>query len=378
MAASLAHGATIGGYLLISWLASQIGTTIDVGVALALRTIPAAIVGLPIGYFADRVDRRRLLIGSHLALAGLMWAAGLIGNSDITIGFVFALAVSVGILDATRGVANQSLIYDLVGRESALRGIATTNLGMSLAGIGASLVVGVLLANAAIVPALWLFAGLYLAGAIILLGQRTASRQVGAEADAGTDEGGSVPRLTVYCLANEMLGFSSVVLLPAFALEVFGLGAVALGATYAARNIGGVVALFRLATRRVDATERDLLTSTLIFGLGLIGFALIPIFSVSLAFSAVIGAASSLVDAQMQTLLQTAVGSSRRGTGMGIWYACLGFGPIGNIELAAVAQVMGVQSAQAANGALLALIAGAGLLIAGERVSAVHRTRFPS
>jgi len=370
LAASLAHGGTIGSYLVLSWLASLAGSTIDVGIVIAVRTLPHAVLGLPVGFLADRVDRRGLLITSQFLLTALMVCAGALIGARPEMTAVLVLAAAIGALDAVRGVASQTYVYDLVGREHALRGISMTNLGMHLTGVASSAVTGFILAGPGVGVALLLFAGLYGLGGAVLLGGFNESAIDTRNAELTTSGSGGVRGLVVICLANEVLGFSSVVLLPVFALEVLGLGPAALGALYAVRSFGGVLALAVLTVGRSTSATKGLWASTAVFGLSLIGFALLPVFGLMLLFSVLIGAASNAVDALMQTLLQTALGDQRRGTGMGIWYVCLGFGPIGHIELAVLADVAGPQRAQAANGVLLTLV---GLLAIGAALRAKAR-----
>lgn len=105
------------------------------GLALTLVT---AIATIPVGWLADRVDRRRLL-----ATCVLIWSVATVGfgfSSSFTVMFVFAMGIAVG--EAVLGPVTYSIIPDLFPREKWIAAnlvyvtcvLLGTYIGMALGG----------------------------------------------------------------------------------------------------------------------------------------------------------------------------------------------------------------------------------------------------
>ena len=106
-----------------------------------------------------------------------------------------------------------------------------------------------------------------------------------------------------------------------------------------------------------------------LFGMALIGFALIPVLPIALLLLGVVGLAGAAIDALVQTLLQDNVHGSARGSAMGVWVTALGFGPIGQIEIGALAVAFGPGVAQVIN-AIVVVVAASALAV-GSRLRTI-------
>ena len=132
--------------------------------------IPTALVVLQAGVWADRHDRRRLLIGTQLASAGVMAATGLlISSGSITMTWVIVATLLAGSASAAGQPVRSSLVPALVGREQLLGAIALNAIAMTL-----SLILGPVLVKLAgdqfgFAGAFWFQAGLLLVGTVFLL-----------------------------------------------------------------------------------------------------------------------------------------------------------------------------------------------------------------
>jgi len=69
----------------------------------AARTVPAVVLSIPAGFVVDRVDRRRLLIGTDLIRAGLMVVIG----SLVLIGAPIATVVGIGLFSSVFTTLNR-------------------------------------------------------------------------------------------------------------------------------------------------------------------------------------------------------------------------------------------------------------------------------
>ena len=100
-----------------------------------------------------------------------------------------------------------------------------------------------------------------------------------------------------------------------------------------------------------------LLTACAIFGISLAGFAISPSFLLGLAALMLTGIVMGVFDTLQQTVLQLNVNEEERGRAVGIWVLGLGIGPLGHVQVGALAQVITAPQALAINGSALALIA---------------------
>jgi MFS family permease len=165
--------------------------------------------------------------------------------------------------------------------------------------------------------------------------------------------------LVATIMIAEILGFSSLTLLPTFARDVFGNGAAGLGLMTAARSIGGVVSLLLLA--RIGVVNRSgtiMLGAASVLGLALLAFAVTPVFELALGWLALVGGACAVLDTLSQMLIQQSVREHERGAAMGLWVFSVGCAPLGHLALGALAAAIGAPLTQALFGASLAAIVG--------------------
>ena len=144
-----------------NWLLYQLtGSPLQLGLNGVFRALPALTLGLFSGTFADRYDRRRLLLGTQVILGLLALGLGLLdqtGNIQAWQIYAFtALSATVGSFD---GPARQALFPALIPRAVLPNAVALNSLlwkgaallGPSLGGIAISLMgtSGAFYANAA-------------------------------------------------------------------------------------------------------------------------------------------------------------------------------------------------------------------------------------
>ena len=132
--------------------------------------IPTALVVIQAGVWADRHDRRRLLIGTQLASATVMaGTALLISSGNITMTWVIVATLLAGGASAAGQPVRSSLVPALVGREQLFGAIALNAIAMTL-----SLILGPVLVKLAgdqfgFAGAFWFQAGLLIVGTAFLL-----------------------------------------------------------------------------------------------------------------------------------------------------------------------------------------------------------------
>ncbi|MDI5981637.1 MFS transporter [Amycolatopsis magusensis] len=95
--------------------------TLIAGLTLAI-TLPWLLFALPAGALADRLDRRRAMIGANSARAVLLAALALTISLDVgSIWVLYAIAFAVGTTETIYDTCAQSILPQLVGREQLPR-----------------------------------------------------------------------------------------------------------------------------------------------------------------------------------------------------------------------------------------------------------------
>jgi MFS family permease len=362
--------------VIVSWVALiETGDPFAVGLIYAVRFLMLLLLGIPAGLLADRVDRRRLLaasvLGSAATAVGLAFFAAASGD-ELSLGALIAGSMVLGALDATRIAASHAFAFDLVGPVLATTGLAVTNLAILAGAVVGSAAGGLVLDQAGLAVALLVLASVYVTAAAALVPARPPVRRVPrphTAEGAGLRESLTVLRrdrllrsLAMVVIVVEILGFSCQSLVPVFTRDVFDAGSDAYGLMSSIRAIGGVLSLLvviRMGQRA--GTGPALLGASILFGVGLVAFALSPGFAIATVPMLLIGAAGAATDSLSQTLLQRSVTDAERGAAMGVWTFCLGFGPFGYVAAGALASRYGPVATQALFG--LALIGVSVLLL---------------
>ena len=113
------------------------------GIVVFTLGLPAAFLVLQAGAWADRWDRRRMLIVTQIAGGGVMAAtAVLVGSDQISVSWVIVATVLAGSASAVGAPVRSSLIPALVPREQLFGAIALNAIAMTL-----SLILGPVLAK---------------------------------------------------------------------------------------------------------------------------------------------------------------------------------------------------------------------------------------
>jgi len=169
--------------------------------------------------------------------------------------------------------------------------------------------------------------------------------------------------LMILASAIEIFGFSHMSLIPVFAKDVLGLGAVGLGVLTGIRQVGGVFGLMSLAVLG-NITFKGYLMFGIMIAFGLTQMSLY--ISENLYVAAIgiflINGCAMAVDVLIKTLMQLNVPNEHRGSAMGSWVFSIGTGPIGHVGIGSVASRFGSSIAFLVNGTILSSI---GLLTMG-------------
>jgi MFS family permease len=382
----LAWGAAIAAewahFVALGVFAYDHGGTRSVGVAGLIRLLPAAVIAPFAASLGDRFRRERFL----LALALL----GAVGLAASAIAFyagqrllVFALSAILGLVSTLYRPALQALLPSLArtpaeliaanGATSTVESLGTL-IGPLLAGLMLSLTdagVVFLAAGAALLAAALLLGRVRVEGRIEFRGSedtsawrmvRTGLRSVWRQADA---------RLLVGMVAAQTFvrGCLNVLIVVA-AFEVLDAGAGAVGYMTAAIGVGGLLGAFGAMTLEGRRLAVVFGLALVFWGAPLMLIASGPKLVGAVALLAIVGAANSVEDVAVFTLLQRIVPDEQLTRVLGVlWGLAMGAVALGSVAGPLIVDWLGVNTAFALVGAVLPLLA----LASYRRLASIDR-----
>jgi MFS family permease len=287
--------------------------------------VPIALLTLPAGDLADRVDRRWLLAIAHLiqALAVALLLVLVAVHTTVTWPFYCALLLS-GTTRALAGPAAKSLAPLLVPREQFAQSVAWATSSQQIAIITGPALGGLLYLLGAPITFAACFV-LALLATVAMLAIRTrvvASKETGTTALTRAMAGLRYLRTQPIVLGAISLDLFAVLiggvnaLLPVFARDILHVGPAGLGilrSMFAVGAIGMSLALAQLPEARQPHAGRALFGGVTVFGVGAIIFALSGNFWIAAIALAAMGAGDALSVFVRATIVQLATPEDMRG-----------------------------------------------------------------
>jgi MFS family permease len=350
----------------LSWLAYHLtGSAVLLGTIAFLTLLPQLLVGPLAGAWADRHDKRRLLIGvqallmlQSLVLALLTWQHW-IGREVI-----IAMALVLGLLNALETPLRQALISGFVDDPKDLPNALVLNAML----INAARFIGPPLAGLLIN---WCGeAGCFLLTALafgmLLIGLGKARSRLQARASGSTGEifregllylwgTLSIRRLLITVVMVNLLASCYAVLLPILAKNVFAGDAQTLGWLWGAAGAGAFIATLFLAFAGSSSNlHRIIVGGTIICALSLCAVAAnLPLLLTLLALAG-LGFGITVSNVSTNMTLQSAAPEALRGRVIAFYIAMrFGFEAIGGLMAGLLATALSVQWTLAIAGVLL-------------------------
>lgn len=333
-----------------SWLVlSMTGSAFYLGLIAFLADLPFMLFALVGGVVADRLDRRKLLLGSQYTQMACAFAlTALLASHHLQVWHMMAAVLVAGVVQAFGGPAYMALIPGLVKRQDLPNAIALNSIQFNLArGIG-PLLAGAALAT---VGATLCFAlnGVSFIAVIISLYMIRASF-VPARTDdsvlAGMRDGfayvkqrGPLWHLSILGFAAAFCGVPLLTLLPVFARDVFHIGAAGYSRMMAMSGAGAIVgALLYAGLSHRKGHGRMALRVQIVFALLLAVFAVSKNLWLSYAALFLGGVCLIAVFASITSMVQMATSEEMRGRVMSIFMLAFRSGmPLGNLAIATLA-----------------------------------------
>jgi MFS family permease len=347
-----------------------------IGLARFLPILAFALIG---GLFADRYDRRKIMLITQAGQALVALALGLLTlTGGIRLGWIYLLTAVQAAAISFDLPARQSIIPNLLPREDLPSAFSMTSIAADLGAIIGPALSGLAIAGMGLFSVYLINAASFLAviAALLAIGpvaQQAAKREahngLRARVGAGLLDIRAGWRFILgqpVILGSMILDFfatffsSANTLLPFIARDVLHVGVQQYGWLSAAQSIGAVsAALFISQHARLRKQGRLLLGAVVVFGLATALFGLSRSFWLTLGALILIGAADSVSTILRNTIRQIQTPDELRGRMISINQIFFQGGPqLGEVESGLVAQAFGPAAAIISGGLGCVLAAG--------------------
>jgi MFS family permease len=360
-----------------AWLVLQLtGSGVALGVLVALQFTPVLLAGAWGGVVADRVDKRRLLVGTQVAAGALALILGTVtALGAVQLWMIYVLALGLGAVNAIDNPARRAFVVEMVGTEHVSNAVSLSSAMFMAARVIGPAIAGLVIAG---VGVSWCFLanGVSYGAAVLaflvmrpeeFFGVEPVPKRKG-QLREGLRYAWTTPALRVPLLLTAVIGtlaFNFQVVLPLLAKQTFGGSAATFGALYACMSVGSVVGAL-VSAHEARATLRFVLGSTLVFGVALLAAAFAPTLGVEMLVLVPVGAAGVAFTAMANGVLQTESAPEMRGRVAALFtVAFLGSTPIGGPIIGWVSQLLGPRAGLWVGGA--ATLAVTTAAIAGIR-----------
>ncbi|HEY3953594.1 MAG TPA: MFS transporter [Streptosporangiaceae bacterium] len=350
----------------------------QLGLTTAVRFLPMFLFGPAGGLFADRMDKRRVLLVTQ-TLSGLLAAVFsiLIATHDIRMWIVYLLALALGFVNVFDNPARQSFISEMVPPRDLANAVTLNSVSINMSRVFGAALGGVIAAAIGLALCFTCNALSFAAVLISLVAMRKAdllpakrvSRQP-RQIREGLRYVRSTPELLIPLIMIAVIGtlaWEFQVSLPLMASKVFGGGAASYGVMASIMGVGAVAGGL-ISAARPRPRPRALCLAAMGWGIAILAAAAAPNLPLELAALAFVGYGSITFNSYAKTTLQLAAKPSMRGRVMALWgLAWLGSTPIGGPIVGWVGQVAGARWSLVIGG-LPTLICGLAALPALSRI----------
>ena len=371
------------------WLVLQLtNSPFWLGLDAFMATSPGLVLTLLGGVFADRIDRRRLLLYTQV-VAGLaaLGLAALVATSVVNRWMVLGFSFVTGCCMSLASPSYLALTYDLVGREGLANAIALNStqfqlsrvVGPTLAGVAFRVfgLAGCFFANGlsfiAVVVSLWMVRMDRPSNLTPASGKQRAIWRDLIEGLRYVRNRPRVSSLLLLSAVNSLFGAPYFSLVPIYARDIFHLGETGLALMMGTAGAGAFCAALLVAYLG-DFRRKGwfVLGGAIMFGICITGFAVSSQLTLSLMFLFGLGFALVCSIAITNTLLQKLVTDQMRGRVMSMFLlSFIGTMPIGNLVAGSASNHFGPQPTLAVGGFVVTIVATS-VLIFNQRLRELY------
>ncbi len=334
-----------------------------------LGGIPIFLFSLIGGVVADRVERRRILLGSQyvqMASAGLLTI--LVATGLVHVWQILSLSFISGFAQAFGGPAYQALIPTLVDRDDMPNAIALNSIQFNVAVMVGPALAGQALAKLGEKWCFGLNALSFLAPivSLSLISARFLPAKTTETMFASLKQGiqfarkqTSMEALILLAFCMTALGMPMRTYIPVFVKDIFHRGPETYGNLLALMGLGSIFGSLTIATAgNFNKKGRVALFALICLGAGISGFALSKSVPLSGVLMVVVGASMMAVFATVSSLVQLITTNEMRGRVMSVYNVAFRGGmPMGNLLSGWLVPIFTAPVVLGVNGFLLVLLA---------------------
>ena len=345
----------------------------DLGIVIALQTLPTLVLGPYGGLIADRLDKRKLMVALQTLMGVQAVVLGVLTLTHrVTFVDVCILAVVLGLNNCFENPARQAFVLEMVGSDNLRNAVSLNSTLVNAARAVGPAIAGVLIAT---VGEGWCFMLNAVSFAAVVFSLMSMDRSAlrpsvptprskgqlrdGFRYVARTPELG-IPLLMMALVG--MLAYEFQVTLPYAAKHVFHGDSQTFGLMTSAMGVGAVAG--GLITAAIGRTGmRPMVVSAFGFGVVLYLSAIAPTLPLELVALGAVGFASVTFLAMGNSTLQLATDPQMRGRVMSLWaVAFLGSTPIGGPLIGWITAIEGARVGLGVGALSCFVAAGLGLL----------------
>jgi len=340
----------------MAWQIYQItNSPLQLGLLGLARALPQMALALFGGVLADRVDRRRILMGTQLAqfcVSTTLVAFTVLGAITPTV--LYAASMALALFTSLETPARQAIVPNLVPREDLTSALALNTTQRDAGMIAGPALAGVLLAVHGPALCYAIDALSWLLMLVALLRIKIVLEALNGRATGvfrSLSEGLTFVWTHPIILSLMALDFGATLfgsaraLYPIYARDILGVGAAGLGALYAASAVGSVAgAVVMSMLGQVRRAGLWTLIGVALYGASTVVFALSPFFWLSVLMLAASGLGNMISAVLRGTINQLSTPNALRGRVAALNSVFTQGGPqLGQFESGVVAQVAGTQ-----------------------------------
>ena len=377
-----------------AWLVYELtGSALYLGYTLAANALPGIFFNLFGGVFADKLNKRILIVTTQTVTALLIFALGGLTLLDLVqIWHILVIAFLAGAAEAFDTPARQALYPHLIDRKVMTSAVALNSSIWQGTRIVAPAIAGVLIDMVNTGSAFILAGAGFVVMAVVMASLRLPPIPAGAPGNPARalldgvtfiGRNGVFSFLIAMTFFNSFFGNAYVLLMPVFAVDVLEVGARGQGFLLMAGGVGSLATTIWVGARGgVRRRGLFIIGGAVVFGLGVAAFGVTAHFlrsyPLALALIGLIGCCNSVYMISIQSSLQLLVPDNMRGRVMGFYGMTWSIMPLGGLQAGALASIafIGAPFAVAIGGVAVAA-AALGPVLMSRRIRNIVRQLQP-
>ena len=348
------------------WIYDNTGSATILGVVGIAAAIPLLFIAPIGGAVADRLNQKKLMIMCQTLQMSFAWAVVILLVMDLMVWqHLLVIGLGYGIIWATNGPARQALLPKILDKSVLPNGIALITAGMSIAGLIAPAIAGVLYAKFSPEFVFFVSSMLSVISLVITLFIRMPKSKAEVKVTKITSDAidglkylwSDTPTRMILIIGMVFFFMESPVhsLLSVLVVDVYKLESEGLGLLAAMLGVGGLVGNVFIAS--MPPKKRGLIFIFLAFlsGCALMGVSLIPVYMAGVIILTFQGFAGGGQYPMMQILMLKNMDPKYYGRIMSIIMMFFGFMPLAVLPAGIASDILGIRT--------IIIILGVGLLV---------------